>query len=67
MAHKTKKYENTDNSRKAYRWRLKHNCLTDADKQRLETKNTASQISKHSNPYVMHKHKNTKSDFLRAR
>lgn len=65
MAHKNKTH-NT-NSRKDFRWRVSHNQMTDEDKQRLETKTQANQTSKHNNPYVIHKHQNSKSDFLRAR
>ena len=65
MAHKKK--DHLSNSRKDFRWRVNHNQMTDEDKKRIETKIQASQTSKHSNPYVMHKHQNSKSDFLRAR
>jgi len=36
MAHKKKIYEDYDNSRKAYRWRKKNNCMTKADLEREE-------------------------------
>jgi len=67
MAHKKKNYNNDDNSRKAYKYRLRNNCLTEKDKERLKAKQEASQTSKHKDPYVLHKHQNTKSDFLGAR
>ena len=65
MAHK--KNNHSSDSREDFRWRIKHNQMTEKDKERIVKRKEASQISKHNNPYVMHKHKNTKSDFLRAR
>lgn len=46
MAHKKKKYDDWDNSRKAFRWRLKHNILTNTDKQRLEKHSEVKHQSK---------------------
>ena len=36
MAHKIKKYSDSDNSRKAFKWRKKHGLETEADKERIE-------------------------------
>ena len=46
MAHKNKKFDDNDNSRQAFRYRLKHNSLTKNDKKRLETKNQVDHNSK---------------------
>lgn len=41
MAHKAnRKYLDSDNSRKAFRWRLRKGCMTSADKKRKEMMET---------------------------
>ena len=46
MAHKNKTFDDNDNSRQAFRWRLKNNKLTENDKKRLEAKEQVSHNSK---------------------
>lgn len=46
MAHKNKTYEDSDNSRQAFRYRQRHNKETKADRERLETKNQVRHGSK---------------------
>ena len=48
MAHKNKKnnVHDNDNSRRAFRYRLRNNCLTENDKKRLETKDQVTHNSK---------------------
>lgn len=46
MAHKQKSFNDSDNSRSAYRWRKKNNLLTKADLEREEIKNNVDHQSK---------------------
>lgn len=46
MAHKNKKFNDNNNSRQAFRWRLKNNRLTEHDKKRLEQKEQVVHNSK---------------------
>ncbi len=47
MAHKiNKKYNDSDNSRQAFRWRQKHGLETKADRERKETKENVDHGSK---------------------
>jgi len=46
MAHKSKTYEDSDNSRQAFRYRQRHNLTTNADRKRQEIKDNVDHGSK---------------------
>lgn len=46
MAHKKKKFADSDNSRKAFRWRKRNNCMTHEDIKRDELNGETNHGSK---------------------